>query len=64
MPTWYDIKDQLERYGGEPHEALLEVLWRLTYVNDDLHHSRSNACIEEQVMKVTEALQDMLQPVK
>ena len=48
---------QLTRYGGSVFdEDVLALLWAVAEINDDLWHSRSTRCVQEQIDKAREAL--------
>lgn len=47
-----DVCNQLQRYGGEVCcHSLLDVLWELTNINDDLVHGRDPSLIVEGIAR-------------
>lgn len=56
--------DQLLRYGGAPWSSeLVDVLEKLTDINDDLQHGREPSLIREQIT-AAKALLDKLESVE
>jgi len=56
-----EVCDQLKRYGGHVFSSeLLDVLWELTNLNDDLWHLRDEAGIREGIEKAKQLLDKVL----
>lgn len=60
--TWGEIRDQLERYAGEPHYSLLPVLEILTDLNDDIWNMRDKEkCVRAVAEKLKAALDSVVE---
>lgn len=50
--TYEEIKNQLERYGGEPRDEVLPLLDAVAELNDSLAHMRHAGVLRQHIASI------------